>query len=215
MTPLYAYIHGFGSSAQSNKGQELKRRFTAAGKKFDCPELNRPSFSTQTITANLAYLDTFDQQMQQQHGDFRWKLIASSMGGYLAATWASLRPERVESLLLLCPAFNMHTRWSTALGETAMKRWQDVGHFTFPGPKKTPEPLHWKFMQDMQEHPSRPAFSCPAQIIHGIQDTVVPIESSRSYVQEHPHIRLHEVQDEHPLALSMTTIWRVCQDFLL
>ncbi len=215
MKHLHAYIHGFASSSQSRKGQELKRRFAQRDLRFECPELNRPSFATQTFTLNLAYLDRLDQQMQDLHGPFTWRLIGSSMGGYLSARWAELRPDRVDRLLLLCPAFDFVARWPALLGTAVMTRWEADRSFLFPGPTGKAERLHWEFMTDVHRHPAQPRPRCPMQIIHGTRDFVVPIQISRDYIASHPEIRLHEVDDDHPLEGSIDKVWSVAQDFLI
>jgi pimeloyl-ACP methyl ester carboxylesterase len=216
MKTLHAYLHGFASSSQSKKGQELRERYESLGREFLCPELNRPSFGEQTFTDNLAYLDQLDGEMQAQHGpDFRWRLIASSMGGYLGARWAEQRPDRVDRLLLLCPAFDFGSRWPKLLGDALMKHWEKAGKFPFPGPAGAPVEVHWRFVEDARSHPPHPVFSCPAHIIHGSRDIVVPIESSREYSAAHSHVELTEVEDDHPLEGSLEEIWRVVREFLI
>ena len=44
---------------------------------------------------------------------------------------------------------------------------------------------------------------CPTTIIHGREDAVVPIDSSRRYAGEHDHVKLIEVDDDHPLHASV------------
>lgn len=216
MNTLHAYLHGFASSHLSSKGQELRRRYAQLDREFVCPELNRPSFAEQTISAGLAYLDELDAEMRARHGaDLRWRLIASSLGGYLGARWAELHPERVDRLLLLCPAFDFAARWPKMIGEAAMRKWEEEGRFPFPGPQGAPVAVSWRFIADAREHPAHPRFTCPARIVHGRRDIVVPIESSRGYVRDHPEIELLEVDDDHPLEGSMDAIWAATREFLI
>ena len=47
------------------------------------------------------------------------------MGGYLAARWAQLHPERVERLFLMCPAFNFveNLKGKVFGDEEKLKKW--------------------------------------------------------------------------------------------
>ena len=64
-------------------------------------------------------------------------------------------------------------------------------------------------------HPAFPEIPCPARIVHGRRDEVVPIETSRRYVAEHPDIPLIEVDDDHSLLASLDRIEEEAVGFLL
>lgn len=73
-----AYLHGFASSAKSIKGEALRKKL---GDVVALPDLNRPSFEDITVTAALEAMD----QLHEECGRPRWKLVGSSMGGHIAA----------------------------------------------------------------------------------------------------------------------------------
>lgn len=207
MSFRHAYLHGFASSAQSTKGQAMRRFYAERNLDLMTLDLNRPRFGRQTYTTMLSVLDDMDAE----HGPREprpWRLFGSSMGGYTAARWAELNPERVDRLILLCPAFDFAERWPTMLGEAAFARWKAEGTLDMPGPTGALEPVHFELFADAaSNHPNRPAVPCPTLIIHGRNDPIVPIEGSREYAAAHAdRVRLIEVDDDHSLASSLEAI---------
>jgi pimeloyl-ACP methyl ester carboxylesterase len=207
----YAYLHGFASSRLSRKGQDLRGRLEPYGIELELLELNVPRFETQTYSDILRALDHFDS-----HGaeGVRHRLIGSSMGGYLAARWAELRPDRVDRLFLLCPGFDQPSRWPRLLGEEALQRWERDGFLEVEDGAGTKRPLHWRFAEDVRRHPAFPEVRCPTTILHGTRDDVVPVSQSRSYAATRPHVELIEVEDDHRLLASVERIATEVRRFL-
>lgn len=145
----------------------------------------------------------------------RWSLVGSSFGGYVAARWAELHPERIGRLLLLCPGFDLVDRWPEMLGKQAMARWEREGELEFPDGAGRPTPVHWRFIEDFRRHPPAPGVPCPTRIVHGTRDEVVPIESSRRYAATRPHVDLVAVDDDHGLLGSLEAIGREAHGFLV
>jgi len=167
--------------------------------------MNRPSFEKLTYTGMLDYLDTLDAELPDTT---KWYLIGSSLGGYVAARWAELHPERVERLVLLCPAFDMVERWKELLGGPIVyKLWERNGVFYFPDHNDEPKPVHFEIISDARtNHPARPSVSCPTVIVHGSEDETVPIQYSEEYSKAHPNVTLKRVKDDHNLLESIDVI---------
>jgi hypothetical protein len=202
----YAYLHGFASSSLSRKGVYLREVFRGRGLELELPDLNVPTFEAMTFSAMLAALDARDAAAG---GDpFLWRLIGSSMGGYLAARWAELRPDRVDRLVLLCPGLEMVARWPELVGEESFRRWEAEGRFEMEDGAGVARPLHWGFVEDAQTHPALPEPACPALILHGRRDDVVPVELSRRYAADRANVRLIELDDDHSLAGSLQVVAR-------
>jgi hypothetical protein len=207
----YAYLHGFASSPESKKGLELDRILADHGVNLHRPDLNHPSFQEITYTGML---EAIDGMVDRVDNDRPWRFIGSSMGGFAAARWAELHPEQVDSLLLLCPGFDMQSRWPKLLGDDGMEEWEEEGSFLFFDAKDSLQPVHYELFADADErHPSYPMPQCPALLIHGTEDRIVPIESSRSFVEEHGRSKLVEVDDNHKLYDSLPRIARLALEF--
>ncbi len=209
LQPLYVHLHGFASSSESRKGLLLAQRFAAAGRELLRPDLNVPSFGRQTTSAALAHLDSL---YAAQDPARPWRLSGSSLGGYLAVLWASLHPERVEALGLLCPAFGLSERWVTLLGEETFASWEAQGSLPLPDASGQPQALHWEFVTDARRYPARPATPCRSLVFHGSRDLTVPLASSRQFAATQPGlVRLRELDDDHGLLASTP---RIAQELL-
>lgn len=207
----YAYLHGFASSPASFKGTHMARAFSRRGLHLELLDLNQPSFSRLTFSNALAEVDRWYASIAPAPV----VLMGSSMGGYLSALWAQLHPEAVRRLVLLCPAFDLHERWEDRLGPGSMNTWRDTGEWMFEDGAGEPTPVHWGLVEDALQWPARPEVPCPTLIVHGAQDDVVPVDSSRRYRQARPtRVTLLEVEDDHALKRSMDQVERASVQFL-
>jgi fermentation-respiration switch protein FrsA (DUF1100 family) len=223
MRVRHAYLHGFASSSLSTKGVALRRYYAGrddiGGIELHTPDLNYPSFAELTYTGMLAAFDAFDAELdareQVEPGSTRWRLIGSSMGGWVASRWAQLHPDRVDRLLLLCPAFDFVARWPVLIGAQAFTRWREHGSIPLADGMKQIVDVHFELYRDAERQPERPVASCPTIIIHGTRDPIVPIISSREYTADHANVELVEVDDDHLLGGSLPRIEQVVDEFLL
>ena len=199
----YLYLHGFASSRNSRKGVELRERLAGDGVDLELLELNVPSFERQTYSSILEHLDRVDADTPP---DRLLRLTGSSMGGYLATRWTELNPGRVDRLALLCPGFDLTSRWPLLLGADAFARWEADGEIPADDGTGQQRRLHWHFVEDARTHPAYPDVTCPTRIIHGSRDEVVPIDTSRRYAETRPHVSLLELDDDHSLTASIDRI---------
>ena len=199
----YAYLHGFASGPRSRKGLAFQAAFATHGQPLALPDLNQPTFGTLTLTAALEAIDRLVAAGPAEAG---WSFIGSSLGGWLAARWAELHPERTDRLVLLCPGFDMVGRWPALLGPTALARWRAHGSLPFKDGAGQQVPLHWGFIEDALTHPRTPVAPCPTLILHGTRDSVVPLASSEAYAAAHANMRLIRLDDDHQLTSSIGRI---------
>lgn len=204
----FVYLHGFASSPASRKAQYFASQLQGAGVEVLVPHLESEGFRNLTVSGQLKVIEAVA-------GTGPVRLIGSSMGGYLAALYASLHPA-VDRMLLLAPAFGFAERWTQRLGEEKMATWKRDGYLEMMHyATGKPEPVGYGLIEDGLQYAAEPNFSQPAEIFHGIHDDVVPVSFSRDFVANHPNAKLTEMDSGHELTDVMDEIWEKSKDFLL
>jgi uncharacterized protein len=194
------YLHGFASGPGSGKAQWFRRAFAERGVELEVPDLVEGEFEALTITGQLAVIE------RTTRGE-AVSLIGSSMGGYLAALYASRRPE-VERLVLLAPAFHFPQRWPDELGAAKTAEWERTGRMeVFHYGEGRPMHIGWNLIEDGRLHEAEPSFSQPALIFHGTGDTVVPHAYSEAFAARHANVELQLLASDHQLTDSTQVIW--------
>jgi pimeloyl-ACP methyl ester carboxylesterase len=204
----FAYLHGFASGPWSAKGRLLVDAFAARGTRLHLPDLNLPSFASLSHDAMLAGVDELDASLGagRRLADGAWGLIGSSMGGWLAARWAELHPERVARLVLLAPGLDLPQRWREVISPAELAAWERRGWIEGPRPGRESIRLHWGFMEEARRQPPLPEPRCPTLILHGSRDTVVPLAVSESFARSRPHVTLEALDDNHDLLVTFPRI---------
>jgi uncharacterized protein len=207
------YLHGFASSPASKKAGFFAEQLRALGLPVEIPNLSEDAFERLTITGQL---DVVERAIgsASQHGR-RIVLIGSSLGGYLAALYASRHPE-VDRLVLLAPAFQFYQLWTAELGPERLGLWREnrsIPIFHYGEGRELP--LGYQLMEDAAGYEPFPAFSQPALVFHGTQDPVVPVSYSAAFAEAHPNVKLVQLESGHELTDVLDEIWRQMKDFLL
>ena len=201
------YLHGFASGPASGKAQWFRRAFAEHGVDLEIPELVEGDFEQMTISGQLGAIE------RAAKGE-RMSLIGSSMGGYLAALYASRRPAEVDRLVLLAPAFHFPQRWPAELGEEKAAEWERTGRLeVFHYGENRPRHIGWQLIEDGRRFDAEPSFSQPALIFHGLGDTVVPHGYSEAFAARHPNVRLRLLASDHQLTDSTGVIWEEMRSF--
>lgn len=202
------YLHGLASGPSSAKAQFFGARVQELGWRLEIPDWSEGDFEHLSITRGLRVIDRILAGEPMP-------LIGSSLGGYLAALYASINPW-IPRLVLLAPAFHFAWRWPESLGPQRLQEWRNSGYLeVWHYASQRPARLHWSFLEDARRFPPAPSVSQPTLIIHGRQDTVVPVELSLDYQAAHPHVRLEQVDSDHQLTDALETVWPRVRDFLL
>lgn len=182
-------------------------RFASRGIKLEIPDLAAGDFENLTISSQLAVIDRLATGEPVS-------LIGSSMGGYLAALYASMHPE-IQKVVLLAPAFYFPLRWPQQLGPERTAGWKESGFMeVFHYGEGRARRLNWALMEDARRYPAEPSFTQPALIFHGSADDVVPPEYSVAYAALHPNVILKVLDSDHQLTDAVQTIWAETEAFL-
>ncbi|CAF0820250.1 unnamed protein product [Rotaria sordida] len=217
---IFVFLHGFSQDGGSIGGGGQIAKYVASffHVPIEQPNLNQPSFSEFSVSNAIKVIDKLyddkQKQNQIQNEPIKMNLIGASMGGYIAARYAELHPDRVKKLFLLCPAFGLAARWREFLSHDDLSNWKSSGSYSYNGHQ-----LHYVFFDDITQHHSLyPQVSCPTSVVHGTLDRLVPIEASRNFINEQKDkqlIKLAEVNDDHYLTNSLFQIIPIVSQFLL
>src|SRR4051812_438669 len=203
------YLHGFASGPLSRKAQFFRQRFEELGLTLEIPYLDEGDFENLTITGQLELL-------RRLAGGEPVSLIGSSMGGYLAAIYASRHPE-VSKVVLLAPAFYFPKRWLARFEPEQADAWKRN--------RKTPafhysegqmRDIGYQLVEDAEQYEPAPNVEQPTLIFHGLKDDTVPYEYSREFAEAHSrNVKLHLLDSGHDLTDVLETIWNETKPFLL
>lgn len=209
MSPAFRFVwlHGFASSPQSGKGQYVRLRLEERGVHLLLPDLNEPAFFDLTVTRMLGQLDLLAQ------GEGKLVLFGSSLGGFTAATWAALHPERMAALVLLAPAFDLGPRWAARMLPADLARWRQSGRFAFDHyARGRKEDLSVAFLDDALKHSSFPLPRCPTLVVQGTLDDTVDPRLSREFAgRMGGRARLVELAQGHELNADLPGLWKIME----
>jgi pimeloyl-ACP methyl ester carboxylesterase len=179
------YLHGFASSPDSKKGMAMAARFGEVERlDLRVPSAERLSLAAMIETTRAAI------------GDGPVVLIGSSLGG-LTAAWVAASDPRVARLVLFAPAFRLAERWQRRLSQDPAL----AAHADF-------------LAEAAQIDVGFPDVRVPTLILHGVHDDVVPVEISRAFAADRPHVRLIELDDDHQLLTSIPRLLSEIELFL-
>jgi uncharacterized protein len=202
------YLHGFASSPQSSKAQFFKQKFDQLGVPFEAPQLDEGDFERLTITGQLAVVE-------RVVGGRSAVLMGSSLGGYLAALYATRHPAEVERMILLAPALQFASRWRARFRPEDLELWKQQGsapffHYGY----KTAQRLGYSFVEDADQYEDAPDFGQPTLILHGSEDAVVPPGISLEFAAARPNVRLQLFRSGHELTDVLAGLWKETTRFL-
>lgn len=208
------YLHGFASSPRSRKAALFQENLRPHGITCEALDLT-PDFEHSSISSELAVIE---EALQGEPAI----LIGSSMGGYLAALYASRHVE-VQRVVLLAPAFDFYQLWVNDLSESALggsaasklDEWRKTGTASvFHYGMGRESQLSYRFLEDAAGYPAYPDFRQPCLILHGTVDTVVPLENSLRFAAKHPNAAVIELHSGHEMTDALDEVWKRSWDFL-
>jgi pimeloyl-ACP methyl ester carboxylesterase len=143
-------------------------------------------------------------------------LLGSSLGGFAAATWAALHPERMASLVLLAPAFDLGPRWGRRMDPAELARWRSQGRLAFEHfARGRKEDLSIRFLDDAMTWASYPLPKCPTLVVQGTLDDVVKPELAREFARRmEGRAKLVELAQGHELNADLPGLWGILEPHL-
>eukprot|EP00977_Amphora_coffeiformis_P007188 scaffold1564_cov174-Amphora_coffeaeformis.AAC.26 len=103
------YLHGFGCTVPANSrvAKYLQKKVVEKDNRL---RLQTPCYHPSGESAQTDYLATMRELSNSFKGENALLDVGYSAGGYLAALWASQKPELVRGLILLAPAIDNYER---------------------------------------------------------------------------------------------------------
>ena len=186
------WAHGLEGSPNGSKPTLIS---DSLGWEVLCPAMSDYGWTiaeqTEVIAKNIAENEDIDVVM------------GSSYGGLAIANASERFAGRELRLVLLAPAFGLAENFRSIAGEQGLNEWEKTGlrqyfHHGFGHEV----PFGWDFITSADEM-SWPTLHHPTVILHGNQDDIVPLESSRKVAESNELVELIEVEDGHRLAGSL------------
>ncbi len=206
--PNVLYLHGFASSPHSRKALWFQTRFQELDIGIGVPDLEAGDFQSLTISGML-------NCVKAASGGERVTLMGSSLGGYVAALYASLWPAEVERLILMAPAFGFARMWLKRIGPEAEEEWKRNGTMRMMhyGMGREAE-IGWTLMEDALGFPAEPQPVHDSLVFHGLSDDVAPVDAARHWCEGHESRRLVVYADGHELSEVLEPMWDETKAFL-
>lgn len=211
--PRWLYLHGFASGPESSKGMALSAHYARQGIHLERLNLRQPSMEHLRLSAMM-------RTVREAIGGERDRAIVwgSSLGGLTACRVAEEDP-RVCALVLLAPALHAMEHLHRRPGLEALREWEQTGWLEAQDyVEKRKFRLDFGYVQDLEAIDARsggwPDARVPTLLIHGRNDDIVDISTSRRWARGKRHVRLVEVDDGHELVASLGRIAAEADDFL-
>lgn len=188
------FLHGFSSSRKSRKGNYLAEWVGGMpGAAWHAVDFNPTpaDFEYMSISGMIDRVRQYCLLQGIEHPN----LIGNSLGGLIATHYAARYG--AAKVALLAPVLRY---WRFGMTDEAIARWESQGYIEFEhsGFRQAKLPLRWAYHLDAQRFNTTPAPAARTMIIHGQQDEVIPIESSRAYAAQYPdQVSLHEIESDH------------------
>jgi pimeloyl-ACP methyl ester carboxylesterase len=207
MTGVVIYLHGFASSPASSKATYIAERLRAKGIRVEVPDLNRPDFSTLTVTRMI------EQASHLMNGAGEpVMLIGSSLGGFVAINLAAARPREVTHLVLLAPAVDFAPpdgERGPMTSEWNIDEWRRTGRLTvFHYGYGRLMTVGYDLYADARRYDALSAqLPMPSVVFQGTLDDTVDPARVETWSRSRPNVELHLVEDDHQLSASLPAIW--------
>jgi pimeloyl-ACP methyl ester carboxylesterase len=210
MRIAYAYLHGLGSGPSSRKGAALRAAYASRGIEVLVPELHLPSARQLSIRAIWDHLMALDASL----GAPRWRLVGSSLGGWLAGRMAR-ETGRVDRAVLLSAPLRLRGLWDRVLSDEARAQWSARGSMLFPDVHGRMQRVGHSFYEDVVALGSEPngPLPCPALFFHGTRDPLLTMEESREQAALSGG-ELVVLDDDHELTQSIELVTARAVSFL-
>lgn len=187
------FAHGFEGVPNGRKPRYLAGQL---GYEVVAPHMTKLGWTFEDQVGVL--LETIDAEPELR------VVVGSSMGGFALAVAAGRRPARDLRVVLMAPAVGLHEAWASQLGDDGVRLWAEMGTLAYhhQGVGKDVQ-LPYALWTQCRDN-ATVAVKHPLAVVHGVRDTVVPVENSLRLAKASTGLRrLFVVPDDHRLLESL------------
>jgi pimeloyl-ACP methyl ester carboxylesterase len=201
--PAYVFLHGLGSARVGEKSESLREHALTQNRgflRFDMRGHGESSGQLGEIAVTALVADTI--RVLEDLGSS--VLIGSSLGGLVATHVAAARPDLVDRLALLAPAFGLMPTLRQRLDKDGYMKIGENIHFHVKA-----DVLADAEQLDERTLPAR--LKVPTLLVHGTSDDVIPQVVSELFFAQmsHKQKQLWIVPDgDHRLNMVAEQIWQ-------
>ena len=183
------FITGFLSKRWGNKSKALAQWCQEKGWGFCCYDVrgfgdSEGQFTDYTLSDWIADAQTVLESVKSGPPI---TIVGNSFGSWIAWLVAQGFPI-VEELILVAPAFNMMGQRAKTISQDRLHDWHTAGWMPWDDdPLHKDWPLSWKWVEESEAYWAKTFnYPCPVKttILHGLQDTVILPEGSKSFADE-------------------------------
>jgi alpha-beta hydrolase superfamily lysophospholipase len=185
---IVVYVHGFASSRRGEKALYFGERFVARGDAFLTFDLrghgeSSGTMAELTVTRALADVETIFAWARERCA--RLVVVGSSLGGHLAAWAAARNSDAIAANLLIAPAFAFYENRVRDLGPEGAARLREDGYAIVRNEWVTTT-IGRELVEDAVGYGMDrllPIYRTATLILHGTEDTTVPLAGSVDFVR--------------------------------
>ncbi|MCA9459984.1 MAG: alpha/beta hydrolase, partial [Nanoarchaeota archaeon] len=181
--------HGFSSSKESKFYLELETELNKIGigtfrydyyghGKLYCKntkyKISKDTTLTKCVDSLKAAINFIDKQ-----GNYNLALVGSSFGGLISLIVAS-QNSKIKALALKSPVTEPIEFWKERLDNERIQKWKEENliHYNERGEDFELKYDFWEDLLSYDTHKMARKITCPSLIVHGSNDSVVPIKQS-------------------------------------
>jgi len=183
------FITGFLSKRWGNKSKTLAQWCRERGWGFCCYDVrgfgdSEGQFTDYTLSDWIADARTVLESIKAGPP---MTIVGNSLGSWIAWLVAQEFPI-VEELILIAPAFNMMGERARTISKERLHDWHTAGWMPWDDdPLHKDWPLSWKWVEESEAYWAKTfdvVHHVKTTILHGLQDTVILPEGSKSFANE-------------------------------
>ena len=216
--PEVIYLHGLGSSPESDKARLITNYLQSLGYVTHTPNLSVPSLAK--LSVNAAVLEVL-RCVEAVTSPCGYLMIGSSFGGFLALQvlerCQKVGTRQAKGIVLLAPALYPWHPVHGMVTASMEEAWNREGVFPVQeSASGRTVGVHVDFIRQIKLcSVDKVELECATLLIHGQYDEVVPIEQSFQFCASRPSVTMVTLPDTHRMLADPKRLLKIIEDFVV